>query len=316
MQKISIISPCYNEEESVPLFYEEIKKTMGQIEGYTYELIFVNDGSKDNTLSVIRDISSKDDDIKYVSFSRNFGKESAMYAGLEHCVGDYAVIMDCDLQHPPALLPVMIKEIESGEYDCIATKRADRAGEAAFKRLFSGLFYKLTNMLSDTEVVDGACDFRLMSRPMVDAILSLDEKNRFSKGIFSWVGFETKWIEFNNADRVAGTSKWSFKNLFKYAIDGIVAFSTKPLKIAAWMGLIVSFISFIFMIQIIFEVIFRGIATPGFATTMVVLLMIGGLILIALGIIGEYVGKMYLETKQRPIYIAKEVKTDKKEEGK
>ena len=307
---ISIIVPCFNEEEALPLFYEEFSKTAKEID-CNYELILVNDGSKDNTLNIMESLARKDKHIVYLSFSRNFGKEAAMYAGLNNAKGDYVGFIDADLQHPPILLKEMIDKLDSGKYDCAACKRVDRKGDSKIRTWFARRFYELENKISDAEMVDGAGDYRLMTRKMVEAILSMSEYNRFSKGIFSWVGFNTYWIEYENVDRIAGTSSWSFSGLVKYAIDGIVNFSNAPLNIAVWIGLLFVGIAFIYLLFIIIKYAMFGDPIQGWATTICVILIIGGIQLFSIGIMGQYVGKTYLEVKNRPHYIIS--KTNKKD---
>ena len=312
MKKISVIVPCYNEEDCIPMFYKEINKVFKCINNYTLELLFINDGSKDNTIKIIRDLSKKDNRIKYINFSRNFGKEAAMLAGLKYSTGDYVAIMDADLQDPPALLPEMINYIESDSYDCVATRRVTRKGEPIIRSFFARMFYKIINKMSKIEMVDGARDYRLMRRKMVDSILELGEYNRYSKGLFSFVGFDTKWLEYENIERVSGETKWSFWKLFKYAIEGIVAFSTFPLTIAAFMGILFCFVSFILIIVIIIRTLIYGDPTSGWPSLVCIIFFVSGIQLFCLGIIGEYLSKTYLETKSRPIYIVKESNIDEK----
>lgn len=304
-KKISIIIPSYNEEEAIPLFYEAIDKISKEIDK-KFEFIFVNDGSKDKTKEVIKELSQKDERVKYIDFSRNFGKESAMYAGLELSTGDYVAIMDADLQDPPILLPEMLRLIEEEHYDCVGTRRVTRKGEPKIRSFFARMFYKLINKMSKTEMVDGARDYRLMTRQMVNSILELKEYNRYSKGLFSFVGYDTKWLEYENIERVAGETKWSFWKLFKYAIEGIVAFSTVPLAISSLMGLIFCLISFIMIIVIIVKTLAFGDPTTGWPSLVCIIFFVSGIQLFSLGIIGQYLSKTYLETKQRPIYIIKE----------
>ena len=301
-KKISIIVPCYNEQESVPLFYKETKKVLDKLEE-DYELIFVDDGSKDNTLDEIEKLSKKDRKVLYISFSRNFGKESAMYAGLRNCKGDYVAIMDADLQDPPSLLPEMLEKITRESYDCVATRRENREGEPIIRSWFAKKFYKIINKISDADIVDGARDYRLMTKQMVDTIVSMKEYNRFSKGIFGWVGFKTCWISYKNIERVAGKTKWNFLGLFKYAISGIVNFSNTPLDIASWFGILMTFISFIMLVFVIIRKLIFGDPVAGWASTICVIVFIGGVQLFCLGIIGQYIGKTYMETKNRPLYI-------------
>lgn len=305
MKKISIVVPCYNEEESIPLFYEEINKVMKDLKE-DFEIIFVNDGSYDNTLDVIKEIVKKDKKIKYISFSRNFGKEASMYAGLEYSTGDYVTIMDADLQHPPHLLPEMVRLIKEEGYDCVATRRVSRKGEPLIRSFFARMFYKIINKMSKVEMVDGACDYRLMTRQMVNSILELKEYNRYSKGLFSFVGYKTKWLEFQNINRIAGETKWSFWKLLIYAVEGIVSFTTAPLTLAALIGLIFCLIAFIMIIVIVIKTIAFGDPVDGWPSLVCIIFLVSGVQLFCLGIIGEYLAKTYLETKKRPIYIVKE----------
>ena len=310
MKKISIIVPCYNEAEAIPFFYEEITKIAERTDK-KFEFIFVNDGSKDITINIIKDYSKKDNRIKYIDFSRNFGKEAAMLAGLKASTGDYVAIMDADLQDPPSLLPEMIKILDAGdEYDCVGTRRATRKGEPIIRSFFARKFYKLINKISKVEMVDGARDFRLMKRHVVNSILELKEYNRYSKGLFEFVGYNTKWIEFNNVERVAGKTKWSFWKLFIYAIEGIIAFSTVPLAIASIAGLLFCTISFIMIIVIIVKTLIFGDPTSGWPSLVCIIFFVSGVQLFCLGIIGEYLSKTYLETKKRPIYIIKDSNTE------
>ena len=305
MEKISIIVPCYIEEEALPLFYKEINKVSETMDE-EFEFIFVNDGSKDKTLEVIKNLSTLDKRCKYINFSRNFGKEAAMYAGLELSTGDYITLMDADLQDPPSLLPKMLKLIKEEGYDSVGTRRVTRKGEPPIRSFFARMFYKIINKMSKVEMVDGARDYRLMTRQMTDTIINLKEYNRYSKGLFSFVGFNTKWLEYENVQRVAGETKWSFWKLFLYAIDGIVAFTTAPLTIAAIMGLIFCLIAFIMIIVIIVKTIAFGDPTSGWPSLACIIFLVSGVQLFALGIIGQYLSKTYLETKKRPIYIIKE----------
>ena len=312
MKKIAIVVPCYNEQEAIPYFYEEVNKISNTMRDKTeFEFLFVNDGSKDNTLKVLRELSKKDERVKYISFSRNFGKESAMYAGLKEATGDYVAIMDADLQDPPALLPEMFDTLEKGEYDCVATRRVTRKGESKIRSFFARLFYKIMNLISNTEVVDGARDFRLMSRQMVNAILEIGEYNRFSKGIFGFVGFNTKWLEYENIERVAGKTKWSFWKLLLYALDGFTAFSTKPLNISTFVGILFCLISLIMIIFIICKTLIFGDPVGGWPSLACIVLFVGGVQLFCTGIMGEYLSKTYLEVKNRPIYIVKETNVNK-----
>lgn len=307
---ISIIVPCYNEEEMLPIFYEEINGISKIMESVSFEFIFVNDGSKDHTLKKLKELSKSDARVHYFSFSRNFGKEAALYAGLKHSKGDYVAVMDVDLQDPPELLPEMYKLIQNEQYDCIGTRRKDREGEPVIRSFFARKFYKLINRISDTEIVDGARDFRLMKRQMVDAILDLSEYNRFSKGIFSWVGFETKYLEFQNKERVAGQTTWSFWSLFRYSLDGIVAFSEIPLAMASVVGFFTFAVAIILALFFGVRTLLFGNPTSGWTSMIVIILGLGGIQLLSLGIIGKYLGKTFLETKKRPIYILKESSDD------
>ena len=311
MEKISIIVPCYNEEEAMPIFYEEICKVAKKMKKVDFEFIFVNDGSKDHTLDVARELHKKDERVRYVSFSRNFGKEAGMYAGLEAARGDYVAIMDVDLQDPPALIEEMYETLKNEDYDCVASRRVSRKGEPPIRSFFARCYYKLINKISKTEIVDGARDFRLMTRQMVDSILELKEYNRYSKGIFSWVGYKTKWLEYENVERVAGTTKWSFWKLFLYSLESIVAFSTVPLSIAAVMGLLFCLIAFILIIVIIVKTLTVGDPVAGWPSMVCIIFFVSGIQLFCLGIIGQYLAKTYLEVKNRPIYIVKETEESK-----
>ncbi len=310
MSLISIIVPCYNEEAVLPLFYEEIQKIMQQMKEehshLTFELLFIDDGSKDKTLSILREMSLQDERVRYISFSRNFGKEAGMFAGLENAKGDYCVVMDADLQHPPAFLPKMYNYVKDGEFDCATTRRVSRKGESKIRSAFARSFYKIMNKISQTEIVDGAQDFRFMTRQMVDSILSMKEYNRFSKGIFSWVGFKTQYIEYENVERAAGTTAWSFWGLFRYSLEGIFAFSTAPLALASLLGIISCLVAFIMCIVIIIKTLAFGEPVAGFPTIMCVMFFLGGLQLFCTGILGQYLSKTYLESKQRPIYLMRE----------
>ena len=304
MKKLSVIVPCYNEEEAAPLFYEAfIRETAGM--PVEFELIFVDDGSRDKTVEAFEQLVKRDERVHYLSFSRNFGKESAMFAGMEAATGDYVAIMDVDLQDPPALLKDMLYGIEQEGYDCVASRRVTRKGEPPIRSFFARMFYKLINRISKTEIVDGARDFRLMTRQMVDAILELKEVSRFSKGLFSWVGFKTKWLEYENIERVAGETKWSFWKLLLYSIDGIIAFSTAPLAIASIAGVLFCVLAFVMLLFFFFKTVLFGDPVAGFPATICIVLLLGGIQLFCIGILGQYLSKTYLETKKRPIYIAK-----------
>ena len=307
MKKISIIVPCYNEEQAIPYFYEEITKVAKEMKN-DFEFIFVNDGSKDKTIEIVKEYAKKDKRVKFIHFSRNFGKEAAMYAGLELSTGDYVAIMDADLQDPPALLPQMVSilEDENSDYDSVGTRRVTRKGEPPIRSFFARKFYKIINKMSKIEMVDGARDYRLMKRQVVNSILELKEYNRYSKGLFEFVGYNTKWLEFENVERVAGETKWSFWKLFLYAIEGILAFSTAPLAIASIIGFIFCLVSFIMILVIIIKTLAFGDPTTGWPSLVCIIFFVSGIQLFCLGIIGEYLSKTYLETKKRPIYIIKE----------
>lgn len=312
MEKISVVVSCYNEEKALPLFYEEMERVRKKdFEGIVeFEYIFVNDGSKDNTLKIIKELNQKDPKVRYISFSRNFGKEAAMYAGLEAAEGDYVTLMDADLQDPPALLKQMYDVIKNEGYDSVGTRRVTRKGEPPIRSFFARMFYKIINKMSNIEMVDGARDYRLMKRQVVDAILSLKEYNRYSKGLFSFVGFDTKWIEYENVERVAGETKWSFWKLFKYALEGITAFSTTPLIFSSIIGLIFCVVAFIAIIFIIVKTLIYGDPTAGWPSMACIIVFVSGIQLFTIGIIGQYLSKTYLEVKKRPIYIIKETEKD------
>lgn len=311
-ETISIVVACFNEEEALPLFYQEIVKIKKELKKVEVELILVNDGSKDNTLSVMKDLYKHDKTIHYISLSRNFGKEAAMLAGLERTSGEFVAVMDADLQDPPELIPKMYSILKKDKnIDTVATRRVTRVGEPKIRSFFARKFYKLINKISNIELVDGARDYRLMRRNVVNAILSLKEYNRFSKGLFGFVGFNTKWLEYENQERVAGETSWSFFSLFKYAIEGIVAFSTAPLTISAFIGILFCIIAFIMIIVIIFKTLLFGDPTSGWPSMICILFFVSGIQLFCLGIIGEYLSKTYLETKKRPVYIIKETEKGK-----
>ncbi len=311
---LSVVVSCYNEEEAIPYFYDEIIKTADDMKDVNFEFIFVNDGSKDKTLDILKDLAKKDKRVKFVSFSRNFGKEAAMMAGLEYANGDYVTLMDADLQDPPKLLPEMYNYIVKDGYDCVGTRRVTRKGEPPIRSFFARMFYKIINRISKVEMVDGARDYRLMTRQMVDAILSLKEYNRYSKGLFSFVGFNTKWIEYENVERVAGETKWSFWKLLVYAIEGITAFSTVPLVISAIVGLLFCLISFIMIIFIVFKTLIFGDPTSGWPSLACIIFLVSGVQLFSIGVLGQYLAKTYLETKRRPVYIIKETDKDLKKD--
>lgn len=309
MKLIDIVVPCYNEEEVLPLFVEETNKVIDTIPDYRFRYILVNDGSKDRTLDVMRTLAARYPAVKYISFSRNFGKESAMYAGLEHSTGDYVIVMDADLQHPPKMFPRMIAGVEEGN-DCCALYRAKQKGESKLRQLISKIFFSFQNKISDVKMPDGAVDYRIMSRQMVDSIIRLCEKQRFSKGLFCWVGYQTKWIEYENVERTVGTTKWSFWGLFRYALDGITSFSVAPLRFIAVLGFIISALAFVWIIITLIQTLIIGIEVPGYVTTLCATLFMGGIIEISVGVLGEYIGRIYIEAKDRPIYIAKETNLD------
>lgn len=303
---ISIIVPCFNEEESLPLFYAEMEKIKSQIDD-NFEYIFVNDGSKDRTLQVLRDLNQADKNVHYLSFSRNFGKEAALYAGLKHATGDLVTVMDADLQDPPELLLTMKSMLEKNpDLDCVGTRRTTRDGEPPIRSFFAKMFYKLINKISQVEMVDGARDFRLMRRQMVDAILEVSEYNRFSKGIFAWVGFKTKYLEYKNVERVAGKTSWNFWQLLNYSLEGIINFSDAPLTIAFWGGIVACLLAFFLIIIVIIRTLIFGDPTSGWPSMVSIILFLGGFQLLTIGILGKYIGKIFMETKKRPIYVIKE----------
>ena len=314
MKTVDIIVPCYNEEEVLTTYYDETNKIVSSINNYSFNFIFVNDGSMDNTLVILKGLAASYSNAKYISFSRNFGKESAIYAGLQNSDADYVIVMDADLQHPPALIPKMIESIENG-HDCCAAYRTTRKGEKKIRSFFSQKFYKFNNKLTDTQMPYGAVDFRIMCRKMVDSIVSIEEVQRFSKGLFCWVGFDTDWIPYENVERTMGTTKWSFKSLTRYAMDGIFSFSVKPLKFLAVMGFIISGIAIIYALCILIKTLVQGIDFPGYASTMIVLLFLGGIIEISIGVLGEYIARIFTEIKHRPIYITKETNIQNNSEG-
>ncbi len=307
MAFLSIVVPCFNEEESIGIFLKEIQNIL---DDYDYEIIYVNDGSEDNTLKNIKEIADSNSNIKYISFSRNFGKESAIYAGLKNASGDLICVIDADLQHPPNLLLEMIEAITKEDYDIAAARRVSRKGEPKIKSFFSHLFYKVFNRLSKMKLMEGATDYRMMTRQVVDSVLELNEYNRFSKGLFQWVGFNTKWIEYENVERIAGKTTWSFWGLVSYSIEGIVAFTTTPLTVSILLGTIFSIIAFIYMVFIITKYLLYSDPVQGFATIMSVILFLGGIQLLFIGVLGKYLEKTYIETKNRPIFIVKESNID------
>ena len=312
MSLLTVVVPCYNEEEAIPFFYEEMLKTIEvfnkDFPSVEFEMLFIDDGSKDKTLKVLREYNEKDKRVRYVSFSRNFGKEAGIYAGLDNAKGDYVVIMDADLQDPPSLLPEMFKAVTEEGFDSAATRRVTRKGEPVIRSFFARMFYKLMARISKTEIVDGARDYRIMTRQMVDAILSMGEYNRFTKGIYGWGGFETKWFEYENVERVAGETKWSFWKLFLYSIEGVIGFSTAPLVISSFFGILCMLLAFIMIVFIIIRKLIYGDPTSGWPSLVCIIMLIGGMQLSCIGIVGEYLAKTYLETKHRPIYIAKEIR--------
>ncbi|MBR5980815.1 MAG: glycosyltransferase family 2 protein [Firmicutes bacterium] len=312
MKQISIVVPCYNEVEALPLYYEAMLPVLDQLraQGAEADFVFVDDGSTDGTLRVMRELHEKDLRCGYLSFSRNFGKEAAMFAGLQHARGDYVAVMDADLQDPPEMLPEMLRLIESAPeddpIDCVGTRRTDRKGEPPIRSFFARCFYRLINKISKTEIVDGARDYRLMTRRMADAILSMSEYNRFSKGIFSWVGFKTHWLEYVNRERVAGETKWSFHKLFLYSIDGITAFSTAPLAIASYTGLTICAVSFLYLLFVFIKALAYGDPVAGWPSMVCIILFLGGIQLLCIGVLGQYLAKTYLEVKNRPQYVLQE----------
>ena len=315
MDLISIVIPCYNEEKALPLFYSEIFRVLQNMTeefGVDFEMIFVDDGSKDNTLAILKEYRKSDTRVRYISFSRNFGKEAAIIAGLRKSAGDFVALMDADLQDPPILLADMYRELadKSKKIDCVATRRVTRKGEPKIRSFFARMFYRLMRKISDTEIVDGARDYRMMTRKMVDSILLMNEYNRFSKGIFSWVGFDTHWLEYENVERVAGETKWSFFKLFAYSIEGIVAFSTAPLSIASFTGIFFCILSFLLILVVVVRALIWGDPVAGWPSTVCIILFIGGIQLFCIGILGQYLAKTFLETKNRPLYIIRESEND------
>lgn len=312
MKRIDIIVPCYNEEESLKIFQNQIDEMYQYISEIECSLLYINDGSKDKTLEIIKGYSEKEENINYISFARNFGKEAGILAGLSYSTGDYVVVMDADLQHPPKLIPKMLKEVEAG-YDCCMARRANRKGEGFVRRKLSKLFYRFMNLITSIELEQGSTDFCLMTRQMADAVLSLHERERFSKGIFNWVGFNKTCITYENVERIAGESKWSFKSLFNYAISGITAFSVVPLRIASVLGIIVMSIAFLYASFVLVSTLSSGGARTGYASITIILLFLGGMIIFLLGVIGEYLSKIYIEVKERPVFIIKETSLEIKE---
>lgn len=313
MGKISIIVPCYNEEAALPIYYREMSKVMDQMKDVEFEILFVDDGSTDQTLQQMKILNDQDERCQYFSFSRNFGKEAAIYAGLKNATGDYAAIMDVDLQDPPSLLPKMYEILQTGDYDSVATRRSTRSGEPKIRSFLSESFYKFVNRISKTEIVNGARDYRLMKRNMVDAVLAMSEYNRFSKGIFGWVGFRTKWLEYENIERSAGETKWSVKKLFFYSMEGITGFSVAPLSLASVLGILFCILSFLMIVVIIVRTCIWGDPVSGWPSLACIIFLVSGVQLLCTGIVGEYLSKTYLETKKRPIFILKDTSEHKKE---
>lgn len=309
-KKLTMVVPAYNEEEALPIFYAEALWVEKELPGVEIEYLFIDDGSSDGTLEVLRDLHKKDARVRYVSFSRNFGKEAAIYAGLQNAAGDYVAILDADLQDPPALLPEMLQAIEEEGYDCVGSRRVTRKGEPPIRSFFARMFYHIMKKISNADIVDGARDFQLMNRKVVKAILSMGEYNRFSKGIFGWVGFRKKWLEYENIERSAGETKWSFWKLFLYALDGIVAFSTAPLVIASVMGMVFCLVAFVAIIFIIVRTLIFGDPTSGWPSMVCIIIFIAGIQLLCMGILGQYMAKTYLETKKRPLYLVEETEED------
>lgn len=309
-KKLTMVVPAYNEEEALPIFYEEVHRVEEELPGVEIEYLFIDDGSSDKTLEVLRSLHKKDARVRYVSFSRNFGKEAAIYAGLQNATGDYVAILDADLQDPPSLLPEMLQAIEEEGYDCVGSRRVTRKGEPPIRSFFACMFYRIMNKISSADIVDGARDFQLMNRKVVNAILSMGEYNRFSKGIFGWVGFRKKWLEYENVERSAGETKWSFWKLFLYALDGIVAFSTAPLVMASVMGMIFCLVAFVAIIFIIVRTVLFGDPTSGWPSMVCIIMFIAGVQLLCMGILGQYMAKTYLETKKRPLYLVEETEED------
>ena len=312
-EKLSLIIPCYNEEEVLPLLYKELCSAAEKMEDSEFEFLFVDDGSKDKTLGIIKEYSLTDERVKYVSFSRNFGKEAAMYAGFCEADGDYVAVMDADLQDPPSLLPEMLRIIKEDGYDSVATRRVTREGEPKIRSIFARMFYKIINRISDADIVDGARDFRLMKRDMVNAIVNMCEYNRFSKGIFGWIGFKTYWLPFQNVERAAGETKWSFWKLFKYSLEGIINFSQTPLNIASWIGIFFTVMSFVGVAVVFIRRLFFDDPVQGWASLVCFICIIGGIQLFCMGVIGQYLAKTYMEVKKRPIYVVRETNKRKEE---
>ncbi len=305
---ISTVTPCYNEEAAIPLFYQELCRVAEKMAEVEFEFLFVDDGSKDGTLEILRELNQRDARVHYVSFSRNFGKEAGIYAGLQNASGDFVAILDADMQDPPSLLPEMYRIVTGEGYDCVGTRRVTRKGEPPVRSLFARMFYRLMNRISKTEVVDGARDFQLMSRKVADAVLSVGEYNRFSKGIFGWVGYKKKWLEYENVERVAGETKWSFWSLFIYALDGIIAFSTAPLVISSILGILLCVVSFVLILIVVIKTLVWGDPVAGYPSLVCIICFVSGIQLLCMGILGQYLAKTYLETKKRPVYLIREKK--------
>ena len=305
MDKISVAVPCYNEEPALEPFFAAVSAVAEQMPDVEFEFLFIDDGSRDRTLEKMQELARRDSRVKYISFSRNFGKEAGIYAGLENATGDYVAVMDADLQDPPALLPEMYRSIKEEGYDCVGSRRVTRKGEPPIRSFFARLFYKLINKMSDAEIVDGARDFQMMNRQVVEAILSMGEYNRFSKGIFGWIGFKKKWLEYENIERVAGETKWSFWQLLLYAIEGIVAFSTTPLVISSVFGLICCALALVMILVVIVRTLVFGDPTSGWPSLVCIMLLLSGIQMLGIGILGQYLAKTYLETKKRPIYLVR-----------
>lgn len=312
MDKISVAVPCYNEEPALEPFFAAVSAVAEQMPEVAFEFLFIDDGSRDRTLEKMQELARRDSRVKYISFSRNFGKEAGIYAGLENATGDYVVVMDADLQDPPALLPEMYRSIKEEGYDCVGSRRVTRKGEPPIRSFFARLFYKLINKMSDAEIVDGARDFQMMNRQVVEAILSMGEYNRFSKGIFGWIGFKKKWLEYENIERVAGETKWSFWQLLLYAIEGIVAFSTTPLVISSVFGLICCALALVMILVVIVRTLVFGDPTSGWPSLVCIMLLLSGIQMLGIGILGQYLAKTYLETKKRPIYLVRQTNIEKK----
>ena len=311
MDKISVAVPCYNEEPALEPFFAAVSAVAEQMPEVAFEFLFIDDGSRDKTLEKMQELAQRDSRVKYISFSRNFGKEAGIYAGLENATGDYVVVMDADLQDPPALLPEMYRSIKEEGYDCVGSRRVTRKGEPPIRSFFARLFYKLINKMSDAEIVDGARDFQMMNRQVVEAILSMGEYNRFSKGIFGWIGFKKKWLEYENIERVAGETKWSFWQLLLYAIEGIVAFSTTPLVISSVFGLICCALALVMILVVIVRTLVFGDPTSGWPSLVCIMLLLSGIQMLGIGILGQYLAKTYLETKKRPIYLVRQTNIEK-----